>query len=586
MGGICGWIGADHATLARDGAGMLSALSHRGTAVWLDWLCEATVAADSSFNTPATLASEWSTWMADPCAFVSRLEGSFAVAALDRRNGRLVLGRDRLGEKPLYYTAGPSGVAFASEIKALRAGGMIPDLSLSPSALDSYLAFTYVPAPRTIFSAVRKVPAGHCVVIDLRGLADGSAPAVQTLSYWKLPDRIGAGATSGRMLEMLIEALRRRLPPVGSAGAFLSGGLDSSVVVTLMARELGRRVPAFSIGFAEGDLDESVHARRVAELAGAEHHPLTLRDVEPDLVARVISQLDEPMADAATIPTYLLAREASGVTPVVMTGDGADAVLAGDHWFRRLRTLDALERLPRALRMLTPALAAAGGPRRYAKYRDLVALLDRPAAERYLRIREKWTHEERLAVYSEEFRRRVDVSVTQGSYLLAPVVFRPGESVDAALHLDSMHGLPEGLLMKADKMGMAHGVESRSPFLDQRLVEFTARLEIGLLLKGSTSKYLLKKAAESLLPGDLIYRRKHGFQVPLARWLKGCLRDLTEAAFDPGLIDRQGIFDAAALGRIKSRFESGAVPAALAGQVWQVVAFQTWWRQVFDPARS
>ncbi|HET6372834.1 MAG TPA: hypothetical protein VFG76_05975, partial [Candidatus Polarisedimenticolia bacterium] len=203
MGGICGWIGTGKTSPPGVGPAMTGALSHRGRVEWLDWRSDGATAADGSSNSHETIVAEWSAWMRDPAAFASRLEGAFAVAALDRAGGRLVLARDRLGEKPLYYTAGPTGVAFASEIKALRAAGVVADLSLSPEALDAYLAFTYVPAPRTIFSAVHKVPAGHCVVFDLRGLAEGSPGATETNRYWKLPDRNGADSSPEEMLGIL-----------------------------------------------------------------------------------------------------------------------------------------------------------------------------------------------------------------------------------------------------------------------------------------------------------------------------------------------------------------------------------------------
>ncbi|HET9480960.1 MAG TPA: asparagine synthase (glutamine-hydrolyzing) [Candidatus Polarisedimenticolia bacterium] len=585
MGGICGWIGASpdgRRPAAGARASMLGSLGHRRPVEWMDWSGPETVT-DSSFNGPGPVAAAWAAWGSDPAAFASRLEGSFAVAALDLRGGRLVLARDPLGEKPLYYTLTGQGVAFASEIKALAAAGMLEDLSLSPTALDAYLAFTYVPAPWTIFEHVRKVPAGHCVSIDLSALAGGRRDAARTSRYWVMPERSGETSTPERMLEELDAALGRRMPESGDAACFLSGGLDSSLVAALAARRLagsGRRLATFSVGFAEGRLDESRHARRVAGLLDAEHRVILLREAAPGLVTQVLTQLDEPMADAACIPTWALAAAASERSRVVLTGDGADALLAGDHWFRRLGKLDRLERAPGPFRRAVPVLAGLAGPAAYRRYRDLVNLLDLKPAERYLRIREKWSWQERSACFDEEFRRRVDPTAAEASYLRAPVDWRPAESVDAALRLDSIHGLPEDLLMKADKMGMAHGVESRSPFLDRRFVEWAARLEIPALLRRGVSKYLLKKAAERLLPRDLVHRRKHGFQVPIGRWLKGSLRPLTEAAFEPDFIRRQGIFDEADLAAMKARFEREPAGPAFDGRVWQIVAFQTWFRSI------
>jgi len=583
MGGICGWIGTEPA-----GGGappsvreaMTGALAHRGGVAWLAGPAgdEAAIVADGAGERAGGLRAAWADGSGDPALFCSRLEGAFAVAVLDGRGGRLVLARDRLGERPLYYTVTPAGVAFASEIKALFAARLIERPSLRPEALDAYLAFTYIPAPWTIYRQIWKVPAGHYVELPLRAPA---APPPRAERYWSLPERGKDTASPDRMLEMLDEAVGRRLPADGRTACLLSGGLDSSVVAALLSRRLkgtGARLPTFSAGFSDTRLDESAHARRVAGLIGSDHHEILLRDIDPETATRVILQLDEPMADAACLPTWVLAREAAAAAPVVMTGDGADALLAGDHWFRRLATLDRLERLPRSMRLLLPAAGALTGPKRFRRYRDLVTLLDRPPVDRYLSIRLKWTRQERLAVYSGEFSRVVDPALAEATYAGAGVDWRAGESVDAGVRLDSVHGLPEDLLMKADKMCGAHGIESRSPFLDRTFVEWAARLDIGLLLRGSDSKHLLKKAAGRLLPRDLVYRRKHGLQTPIGRWLKGSLRDLTRAAFDPALIAEQGIFSAPGLGRLEKAFLDGDPSPALAGKVWQIVAFQVWWR--------
>lgn len=571
--GICGWVGAGSAALEK----MRSALSHRGAigCLAVEPGSGHRFAADGYRNSAESIAGAWRRASGDPVAFASSLESPFAVAVWAEGTGRLVLARDHLGEKPLYYALTRGGVAFASEIKALRAAGALTDTSLYPPALDAYLSFTYIPAPWTIFTHARKVPAGHVVVFD-----PGKEP--QARRYWALPERSGERSSPADLLGLLTEAMRRRLPDEGPPAAFLSGGLDSSVVVALLAREVSDPVETFSIRFEEARLDESTHARAVADRLGTRHHEILLREVEADLVARTVTQLDEPFADAAAVPTFVLSREASGITRCVLTGDGADALLAGDHWYRRMRRLDGYERIPAPLRWAVPAGAALGGASRYRRYRRIVGLLSLPRAERYLRTREKWTLAERREIYSGALKHLVDPALTEDTYLRSPVEWRPDGSVDGAMRLDAIHGLPEDLLMKIDKMGLAHGVECRSPFLDREFAEWAARADIDLLLRGLTTKYLLKKAAESLLPRDLVYRRKRGLQVPAGRWLKGCLRDLTESAFAADLVRRQGIFDETALGNLKKRFESGTPGPVLAGKVWQIVMFQTWWRQVFE----
>jgi asparagine synthase (glutamine-hydrolysing) len=596
MGGICGWVlsRGSEGSIAGDPAvvrsEMTRAISHRGPVVWIGSPASGREepthlpvgAVDSSFNSQEEVVKAWEDSEGKGVEFASRLHGSFSAALFDPAKDHLVLVRDRLGEKPLYYLRTASGVAFSSEMKALRAAGFTRGMEILPEALDAYLAFTYIPAPWTILEGVRKVPAGHVVELDLGQADPDAAPSETVRCYWRLPQREGLSASPQEALHRLAEALHRRLPGGGGVAAFLSGGLDSSLVVALLRRGGMERIPTFSVGFEERGLDESAHSRRIARLLGTDHHEILLTDAGEDLASRVISQLDEPMADAASLPTWLLAERASGVARTVLTGDGADALLAGDHWFRRLKRLDRLERIPASGRRLLAAASLVGGTRRAARMRDLADLAGLGACERYLRIREKWTPRERLDLYSDTFRGRVDPARTAATYLQAPVQWRRGRSVDAAVRLDSIHGLPEDLLMKVDKMGMAHGVECRSPFLDREWVEWAARLDEDLLVRGGTSKSLLKHAAVSLLPRDLVYRRKQGFRVPMGRWLRGPLAALAEQAFDPDRIRRQGIFNSSTLAALKSRFDSGSSTSALDGRIWQIVAFQTWWRQVFE----
>lgn len=588
MGGICGWLGGEGngspGADAADVVGIMKrAMAHRGAITSIEQGVNGaegpvTFAADSPEPGRAALARAWDGARGDSVAFASALEGPFAIAVHDRPGRRLVLVRDRMGEKPLCYATPGGGLAFASEMKALVAAGLVAGRQVRPEALDAYLAFTYVPAPWTILEGVHKVPAGHVVEIDLQT----RGPCLPRLRrYWSAPLRERLRATPGEALSRLREALKRRLPSNGGLAAFLSGGLDSSLVVALLREEGFAGLPTFSVGFEDPSLDESAHARHVATLLGTDHREIILRDVAPDLVERIIAQLDEPMADAAAVPTWILARAASEVAPVAITGDGADALLAGDHWFRRLQRLDHLVRMPEAGRRLVAAAASLGGRRRGARMEELAGLTALSPSDRYLKLREKWTPRERLEVYSESFRPKVDVALTARTYTGAPVRWEPGGSVDAAIRLDSIHGLPEDLLMKVDKMGMAHGVQCRSPFLDRAWVEWVSRIDTRLLLRFGTSKRLLKRAAAGLLPSSLIHRRKQGFRVPVGRWMRGPWRPLFEEAFSPGLLARQAIFDSRVLGALGKRFDAGPSSAAEEGRIWQIVCFQTWWRQHF-----
>lgn len=595
MGGICGWVtgardgatGEDAERAARMRDAMTRAIAHRGDVRWLATQTGSgpgPIAADSVVNSQADLDRAFAESSGDPERLATRLKGAFAVAALDRARGRLLLGRDRLGEKPLYWTVTSGGIALASEIKAILAAGLPSDRALRPEALDAYLAFTYIPAPWTIFRNVYKVPSGHFVSIEPGG---GAARPWSMSRYWRLPASDGSRADPEVALHQLGQALARRIPEDRKAAIFLSGGLDSSVVAALFSRITGSPPATWSIGFpAKGHegLDESRHARRVAQLIGSDHHEISLDAIDEQTARSVIHQLDEPMADAACLPTFVLAREASRAARVALTGDGADALLAGDHWFRKLKRLDALAKMPAFLRARIPA-ALFMAPRQRARSAEMVRLAALRPAQRYLTMRQKWTPAERNAIYDSAFAKSVDASLTAATYLDAAVGWGTTGSVEAAIRLDASHGLPEDLLMKADKMCGAHGVDSRSPFMDQEFAEWAARLDVSLHLKGQSSKDLLKRAAESLLPRDLVWRRKHGFQTPVGQWMKGPLRALTESAFEPGLLERQGIFNPGAMTELKSRFETapdGPASAALNGRVWQIVAFQIWWRQVFE----
>jgi len=561
-------------------AAMTRALAHRGAIDWLDGKDRAT-AADCATRSPDAIEARWSATGPDARAFLEGLEGAFAIALLDRRDGRLLLARDRLGERPLYYAATDDGVAFASEMKAILAAGVVRHLSVLPEAVDAFLALAYIPAPWTILASVGKVPAASHVSIPIDG-RPAPAGAGVTTRWWILPERGAVASNGAEMLARIDAALGRRLPQAGPIACFLSGGLDSSLVAALAVRRLagsGRRLQTFSAGFAEAGLDESAVAAEVARDLGAEHHPIRLDDVTLDVARRVLFQLDEPMADAACIPNWMLATAASAAAPVALTGDGADALLAGDHWFRRVQRLDRLAGLPAAARRIVPAVAGLAGGRARRRYGRLVELADREPAMRYLGIREKWGPEERRAIYAPPFRERVDTGRIAASFTGAAGEWRPGRSVEAAVRVDTLHSLPDGLLMKADKMGMAHGLELRSPFLDHLFVEWAARLPIEAHLRGSISKFLLKAAGEMVLPRRLVHRRKHGFQVPIGRWLRGSLRPLTEAAFEAPWIARQGVFDVAAMASLKRRFDAAPGAPALDGRVWQLVALQTWWRE-------
>jgi asparagine synthase (glutamine-hydrolysing) len=528
-------------------------------------------------------------WISESTPFLEGLEDVPASARFDAASQRLELKRDPLGERALYYAVSPQRAAFASSMTALRESGAVTDLEIDPAAVDAYLAFGYIPTPLTIFRQIRRVRAGHAVTIDLRALARGpgneasrGAPAaavpIEERRCWALPERDGIAASPATMLDRIRAALARRTQGAARLGVFLSGGLDSSVVAALAAETAGT-LASFSMAFGEERYDESSRSRRMARRLGSEHHEIRLDGVDAGLFGKIVAAMDEPFADPAAVPTWLLARasaEAGCATP--LTGDGADALLAGDHWFRRVRRMDRLAALPRAARGAVVAFAALGGAREARRTADLARWAGLPPAEGYLAMRQKWSAEERRSIFEPSFAASIEAPWTAESYRAAPVRWRPGRLFEGAVALDTLHNLPDGLLMKVERMGRVHGVACRSPFLDREFVDWTARLDPRHLLRGRSGKDLLRRAAADLLPREIAFGRKQGLSVPTDAWLRGPLREVLEASFSPALVARQGIFRPQAMKRLKERFEGGRGDAsAVSGQVWQIVVFQAWW---------
>jgi asparagine synthase (glutamine-hydrolysing) len=459
-------------------------------------------------------------------AALDRLIGMFAFAWFDRAERRLTLVRDRLGIKPLYLARLPGGVAFASELGALRAGGFLgggPD----PAALDAYFAHLYIPAPDTAYRGVTQLSPGEVVRVE-RG-------RVATRRWWTLARDIDPAWTldsaAERYLDLLEDSVRLRRVSDVPVGAFLSGGLDSSTVVAVMAGQGGPPVRTFSIGFDDAQMNELRFAREAAGHLGTEHHEEMLH---PDMVAllpRLVRHFGAPFADSSALPTWLVSQVARGSVTVALTGDGGDELFAGYAWTRMAMAVARYRRVPAPLRRALDPLWAAVPPGGRA------AALGR-------------FHRDAALPPVEAFRRRhtcLDPATRRA--LLAPCGapaapdrFRAhweavpglGEG-DRMLHTDTAMYLPDDVLTKVDRMSMAHALEARVPLLDHRLVEFAATVPFHLKLSGGTTKRLAKHAARRLLPPALLRQRKQGFSVPVHAWFRGALRaHFEEAVLAPG----------------------------------------------------
>ena len=531
------------------------------------------------------VANGWHAWGE---RLFPRLRGMFALALWDRRSRRLVLARDRVGKKPLYYAQAPGGAhqafLFGSEIKAVLAWpGMArePDLA----AIDHYLTLQYVPSPETAFVGVKRLPPAHYLVVEAAG---GSWHMSEPVPYWELPEPRTAGplpkpqALQEELRAHLDEAVRLRMIADVPLGAFLSGGVDSSAVVAMMARAGMGRVKTFSIGFPDKEYDETRYARIVAERYGTEHEEFV---VEPDAVA-VLPQLvwhyGEPFADPSAIPTWYVSQLARRHVTVVLNGDGGDEAFLGYRRYRAMRHLDRLDRWPTAARHGLAGLCAAAPARlarrlRLGQIGDMLgASADRPE-QRYAGAIAFFTDSDKAAGYGEAMHDRLGYSALDR---LAPYFAGAESLVTGANRADIHTYLPDDLLVKVDVASMAHALEARSPLLDHVLLEWAARLPSAVKMAGGTTKALLKAALAPRLPPEILRRRKMGFGCPIDRWLR---RELKELAYDTLLSPAargRGLFRPDFVRRLLD--EHCAYRANHHTRLWALLMLELWFRTWID----
>jgi asparagine synthase (glutamine-hydrolysing) len=456
---------------------------------------------------------------------LARLRGMFAFAVWDRAEQRLHLARDRMGVKPLVYAQTLRGFAFASEIQGLFA--LDPGLSREPDleAIDHYLTLQYIPAPMSGFRAIRKLPPAHAMTVR-----DGRVERI--FRYWDLDlerrSMLPFAQACEALREQVLEATRVRLVSDVPLGAFLSGGVDSSITVAAMARLGARPLETFSIGFEDERFNELPYAREVAAHLGTNHHEMMVHADAVDVMPRMIDHLGEPMADSSIMPTYYVSRFARGRVTVALTGDGGDEAFAGYRRFYQMRRMEWLERhglvqMWRGLRRLTVALEnrvrSDGRQRRFPSTRaDEMLVLQ--GLDRYKHLLAFFPDGDKAALATPEFAAGARSSNVTG-YLREHFDRPAGDDLSRYLYLDLTTYLPEDILFKVDVASMAVSLECRSPFLDHKLIEFAASLpgHYKLSLAGR-HKHILKEAFAGWLPAGFMDRPKKGFSVPLARWLR------------------------------------------------------------------
>lgn len=524
-------------------------------------------------------------WGLEPT--LKRLVGMFAISIWDRRTRRLLLARDRLGEKPLYYGALGGRVLFASELKALHA--VAADLlHVDPEALAEYMRFGYVPAPRSIHRGVFKLQAGHWISLGRAGDVDGP-----TQPYWELDDpsndelrrtlhAAGDVALIDQLEARLGESVRRQMVSDVPLGAFLSGGVDSSMVVALMQAHSRRSVRTFTIGFDQPGFDEAPFARDVARHLGTEHTELYVseRDAE-GLIPRLPEVYDEPFSDSSQIPTTLVSQLTRRHVTVSISGDGGDELFAGyPRYGLTLLMWQRLNRLPAGLRQFAAAVLHTPSPQTWDRLLSLLpaarresingrrlhrlarTLTTRDICELYLRLISQWQPEDRLV--------RVDPGPdTARRHWSAQ---RP--PIEAMRLWDARQYLPDDLLVKVDRAAMSTSLETRAPLLDHRVVEFAFALPQRVLMREGVGKWILRQVLFRHVPRTLIERPKAGFAVPLGSWLRGALRPWAEELLSPDALPADGLIDGDQVRTLWREHLTGRCDRS--SYLWTVLMYRAW----------
>jgi asparagine synthase (glutamine-hydrolysing) len=499
---------------------------------------------------------------------VQLLRGMFAFAVWDGRTNTVMLARDRLGKKPTYYAVLDGILYFASEIQALYCVPGLPT-DLDYEAIDRYLTYSYIPSPHSVYRSIRKLPPAHTLTFDCRGL--------RLARYWR-PDytrktTLSYEDATAELVKLLTESVRLRLISDVPLGAFLSGGVDSSTVVALMAKLSNAPVKTFSIGFADEEFNELSFARQVAEQYGTDHHEFVVEPERLNILEDIVRHYGEPYGDSSAVPTWHLSRLTRQHVTVALNGDGGDELFGGYDWYRMQRrvnrtafplahwTAGHLNRLGRSLM-----------PRRVAKG---VELLARPEASRFHVLHGYAAGSDLAPLYHPEFRSRLATAAED--YLTQLYDASLPCDADRSFSADLLSYLPEDLLVKVDRASMAHSLECRSPFLDQELVEFSTALPSDWKIGGGRSKRILKDAVRDLFPTGFLDRPKMGFSVPIGKWFRGELKGFIADALLHGPLVRLPLLQPAAVKQLLDEHASGTRNHET--QIWNLLMLNLWFHE-------
>ena len=516
---------------------------------------------------------------------IAKLNGMFAFALWDSRRRRLLIARDRFGEKPLYWGVFDNTLLFASEPKVLLAHPSVkPALNLQ--ALRQYLSFDYVPAPLSIYEGINKLPAAHKLT-----LVDGR---VDVERYWQLSYKTAEPVPSEaeaaeKLRELLADAVRMRLVSDVPLGVLLSGGVDSSSIAALAVAASHEAVKTFSISFAESSFDESAYARSVAKFLGTDHHEERLSaNLAANLVSEIGAWMDEPFSDPSLVPTYLLSRFTRKHVTVALGGDGGDELFAGYPMYAGLRWAEIYKRVPQGIRtsVIEPLVRLLPVKTKnlsfdYKAMRFVTGAKYDTVARHHVWFG-SFTPEEQTELLTHEALAASDGDI----YAQARQIAEECDNEDLVTRMQSVDTrlyLAEDILTKVDRASMAVSLEVRAPFLDPRVAEFAASLPCNYKLRGHRSKYILKKAVKEMLPPFVTRRGKKGFGVPVAEWLKEKLRPLARDLLSPERVRRAGVFNANYVARLQDEHERGI--ANHRKLLWTLLMFELWHESFVETPR-
>jgi asparagine synthase (glutamine-hydrolysing) len=518
-------------------------------------------------------------------AMVQHLNGMFAFALWDSRRRRLLIARDRFGEKPLYWGVFDNSLLFASEPKVLLAHPAVKS-SLNLQALRQYLSFDYVPAPLSIYEGINKLPAAQILTLE-----DGK---IETSSYWRLSYKTkqpppSEAEAADHLRELLADSVRLRLVSDVPLGVLLSGGVDSSTIAALAVRASSEAVKTFSISFAESSFDESSYARAVAKFLGTDHHEERLSaNLAANLVGDIGSWMDEPFSDPSLVPTYLLSRFTRKHVTVALGGDGGDELFAGYPMYRGHSLAEIYAKVPNILRtrLIEPLVRLLPVKTKNLSFdykaTRFVAGTKYDSVARHHVWFGSFTPDEQAELLTAEVLRNSDGDIYRDARLMlddcdATDIVERMQSLDTRLYL------AEDILTKVDRASMAVSLEVRAPFLDPRVAEFAASLPANYKLRGRKTKYLLKRSIEDFLPPFVTRRGKKGFGVPVAEWLKGKLRPLARDLLSPERVRRAGVFNPAYVTKLQDEHERGI--ANHRKLLWTLLMFELWHESFIETPR-